>query len=66
MHKKEQYKGMKIPEYRMNAVPLNNLLISPVRLTQRMFKLVENINPLTKKQVPYRWSHPTQEMDSFT
>jgi hypothetical protein len=33
MYKDERYPGFKIPEYRMNAVPLNNVLISPVRLT---------------------------------
>ena len=66
MHKEEEYKGMRIPEYRANAVPINNLLISPVRLTQRMVKIKDNTNPLTKKKIPKRWSHPTKEIDSYT
>jgi hypothetical protein len=38
MYKEEEYPGMPIPEYRQNAIPMNNILISPVRLTQRQMK----------------------------
>ena len=34
----------KIPFYRMHGVPGNNILISPIRLTQRMIKTVPNMN----------------------
>ena len=31
----------------MNGVPRNNILISPIRLTQRMIKTSPNLNPFT-------------------
>ena len=34
--------GNQIPIYRENHLPNNNILIGPVRLNQRMIKLIDN------------------------
>lgn len=55
----------KIPYYRMHGVPGNNVLISPIRLTQRMIKTVPNLNKLTNHTQPERWISNAQDLQPF-
>lgn len=64
MQKSEEYPGMRIPEYRMNSISRKNILIGPVRLTQRMVKQAANTNSLTAKATPKVWAHPTIKLSS--
>ena len=52
---KEELDYKPIPEYRQLALPGNNMLISPIRMTQRKIKLVDNKDDLTKKKIAKRW-----------
>jgi len=57
------YEGRSIPEYRQLALPGNNMLISPVRMTQRKIKLTPNTDDLTKKQIPEKWTSTQTNID---
>lgn len=66
MYKFDYTDEVKVPQYRRNHIATDNLLISPVRLTQRLVKLVDNTDKWTSKLMPKRWISPHIEMDAFT
>lgn len=47
MYETELYPGKNLPEYQRHAVPDGNILISPIRLTQRKIKLIDNKDTFT-------------------
>ena len=53
------------PVYRLKQVPFGNVLISPVRLTQRKIKSVPNRDPVTKDIIPQKWISTQIEIDPY-
>ena len=54
-----------IPVYRRHRMPDNNILISPLRLTQRMVKSVENTDIHTKHLVAKKWISTSTQLTWF-
>jgi hypothetical protein len=57
------YEEKPIPEYRQLALPGNNMLISPIRMTQRKIKLMDNNDDLTKEKIKYKWISTQTNID---
>lgn len=55
-----------LPEYHQKSLAQNNLLISPVRLTQRMVRLVENKDNITKHLLPQKWITPNLDLHAYS
>ena len=63
LYKEEYYENYSIPEYSLHSIAQNNILISPVRLTQRMIKLVDNTDPVTKNLIAKKWISIKKKID---
>ena len=66
MYQEEYYPGSRKPAYRVKAITDNNLLISPIRLTQRMIKLRRNRDPMTNSSVPMKWIDNNEVIDAYS
>jgi hypothetical protein len=56
LYEDHYYEGFEIPKDKRFSIPNLNVMVSPLRMTQRRIKLTPNTDPYTKMFAPEGWA----------